>query len=212
MTLENFIELTNSFAVIETPNIRHFFINENTMRAQISRWCKTKKLEKLRSGAYILASTYRKKIISPLIAASTIIKPSYLSLEKALEYYGLIPEAVTTYTSVTTKRENTFTNSIGVFQYQHIQPSLFFAYRSLEEQGQSAFIAEPEKALLDTIYLKKIALTAAYLEQWRLQNLENIDVAKLYSYAKIYKQKFVENSTQILANYIEKEKGAYKTI
>ena len=62
---------------------------------------------------------------------------------------------------------------------------MFYGYRQLElSSGQQAFIACPEKALLDLIYLQPGGDSPAYLESLRLQNLEQFDLDKLHLYAE----------------------------
>ena len=76
------------------------------------------------------------------------------------------------YTSVTTMREGTFTSKAGKFDYRHIKEALFWGYNSVTLNKQTAFIASPEKALLDFFYLNRIKISLEYLEELRLQNLD----------------------------------------
>ena len=62
--------------------------------------------------------------------------------------------------------------TLGNFLFKHIKKSLFSGYRELEvEKGQRAFVATPEKSLLDLVYLTPHADRWEYLEELRLQNL-----------------------------------------
>jgi hypothetical protein len=82
-----------------------------------------------------------------------IYGPSYVSLETALHYYGLIPERVEAMTSVTCARGRRFFTPVGLFIYRGVPMN---AYRigidQVElESGRSFLIATPEKALADKI-------------------------------------------------------------
>ncbi|MCD4780606.1 MAG: hypothetical protein K8S27_08695 [Candidatus Omnitrophica bacterium] len=74
-------------------------------------------------------------------------------MEKVFEFHDLIPEAVNSFTSVIPKRHAYFETLIGRFDYRHIRESLFWGYQSVTLHGQTAFMALPEKALLDFFYL-----------------------------------------------------------
>jgi len=50
--------------------------------------------------------------------------------------------------------------------------------------GQKAFLATPEKALLDLIYLHPGADSPAYLAELRLQHLERLDLDELLRLAE----------------------------
>jgi len=147
---------------------------------QLSRWRKSGRLIQLRRGVYALSERYRKNDPHPFTAANLMQSASYVSLQSALEYHGLIPEYVPAVTSVTTGRPEQLDNSLGSFIYRHIQKALFFGYRRLDlGQGQSAFVAEPEKALLDLLYLTPGLGDSAYLRELRLQNLASLNMDRL---------------------------------
>lgn len=57
---------------------------------------------------------------------------------------------------------------------------MFIGYRLTEvSPGQRAFLARPEKALLDLAYLRPERDTPVYLKELRLQNLEGLDLDEL---------------------------------
>ena len=112
------------------------------------------------------------------------MRGSYISLQSALAHYGLIPEAVLHVTSVTTIRPGAWATPLGSFDFRRIKIELFFGYQSLEvAPDQHAFVALPEKALLDLIYLQPGGADRTYLDGLRLQNLERLDLARLQQLA-----------------------------
>ena len=121
---------------------------------QLSLWQKQQYIIKLKNGVYLFADEASR--VSPEEVAFHVYSPSYISLEKALSIYGLIPEMVYSVTSVTPRTTRSFKNRFGNFIYKHIKPSLFFGYREIKEDQSFYLLAEPEKALLDYLYLHKI--------------------------------------------------------
>ncbi len=212
MKLEDFIKITRDLPVIEIELLLAGIPNPDPLKVQISRWEKAGKLIQLKRGIYLLADPYRKTEVYELYIASVLKKPSYISLEKALEYYDLIPEAVKVYTSVTTKRAAKFSSPVGVFSYKHIKNSLFWGYKPVTLRQQTAFIATPEKALLDLIYLSGIKVSPEYLEGLRLQDIEQINLDILFEYAKRFKKPGMLRAAKLIKKYIQSYDDRGKTL
>ncbi len=203
MNWENFLKITNTLPLIDTKLLSAGSPDSKSLEVQIARWAKSGKLIQLRRGLYLLAESYRKNNPYEPFVASVLVNPSYISLEKALEYHNLIPEAVPTFTSVTTKRPGTFRTTIGVFEYQHIKRSLFWGYNSTTVNHQTAFIASPEKALLDFLYFRNQKITPPYLEELRLQNTDVVDGKKLMQCARKFEKTFMVKAAALLRKHIE---------
>lgn len=118
---------------------------------QLTRWVKKGYLLKIKNGIYIFKRDYEK--IKGEEIAATLYQPSYLSLESALSAYGFIPEIVYSYVSVTGKTNRIFDNKFGHFIYRHLKTELFWGYREVRTDTGRHLIAEPEKAILDYLYL-----------------------------------------------------------
>ena len=88
--------------------------------------------------------------------ANFIYGPSYVSLEWALSFYGLIPERVTVVTSVTTRpKKKFFKTPIGSFSYDYLRIARYsIGVTSSKRNGQLGEfrIATAEKALADTLF------------------------------------------------------------
>ncbi|OGX36844.1 MAG: hypothetical protein A3G91_02125 [Omnitrophica WOR_2 bacterium RIFCSPLOWO2_12_FULL_50_9] len=212
MRFDNFIKKTGNLPVIETEMMLAGDPDPNPIEVQFSRWEKAGKLIKLKRGFYVLAERYRKTAVSEFYIASILIRPSYISLEKALEYYHLIPEAVYAYTSLTTKRQGEFITKAGRFSYRHIQTSLFWGYESLKSDGQTAFVAHAEKALLDLVYIKHIKVSPDYLDELRLQNVENINIDRLLEYAERFHKPGILKAAGLIRRYVEEYKKGEKLL
>ncbi len=202
MEWEKFIEFTTGLPVINTELLLAGVSNTVPIKVQISRWQKSGKLIQLKRGVYVLSDIYRKIDVYEPYAAWLLKKPSYISLEKALEYHNVIPEAVPVYTCVTTKRPAKFVSGIGTFLYRHIKTALFWGYESVTVNHQTGFIAAPEKALLDLVYLNNITASLEYFQELRLQNIEKIDPKRLSDYAARFKKPRILKAAKVIEEYI----------
>jgi|SRR3989339_160896 len=120
--------------------------------AQLHLWKKRDYIHNIKRGLYYFVD--KKQDITVYDVAAILYEPSYISVETALHFYGVIPDITQTVTAVTTKTTRTFTNDFGTFIYQSIKPALFFGY-TVEQTSKGKYLfAEPEKALLDFLYLR----------------------------------------------------------
>jgi predicted transcriptional regulator of viral defense system len=143
---------------------------------QLSRWKQAGKIYQLCRGLYCLAPPFRKTKPHPFLIANRLLLASYVSLQSALAYYGMILEYVPMTISVTTNRPAQWETPVGIFDFRHIQVNFFEGYRFLDlGDNQGAFIASPEKALLDLVYLESGGDTHEYLSELRLNNLEGLN-------------------------------------
>ena len=156
---------------------------------QLSLWKKQGKLEQLKRGVYVFAQ--KRDELSPHEVSQLLYQPSYISLESALSYYGLIPEMVFAHTAVTTKATRSFENCYGRFTYRSIKPELYFGYQAHTTKHGVALLAEPEKALLDHLYLLPARQrTPEGLLALRINTellCETLDATKLQQYCAVYR-------------------------
>lgn len=86
------------------------------------------------------------------LIANHLLAPSYVSMQTALRYYGLIPEAVYTIQSMTFKAAKEFNTPVGNYCYYHISRETYPIGITQIKEGNSVYImATPEKALCDLI-------------------------------------------------------------
>lgn len=179
------------------------------MRNQLTRWQKKGLLVSLRKGMYLLNSQDRKVDIDRYTVANILYEPSYVSLESALNFYGLIPERVSDVTSVSTRKTLQFKNDLGNFLYQHIQPRAFRGFQKAGEGTNSFFMAEPEKAVVDFLYLNLSRFnndTREVLEEsYRFQNIEDLDPRRLREMAGLFHTKKLMRVVRDLTRWIEEE-------
>ena len=150
--------------------------NPREIRRQLSRWRQAGKIYQLRRGLYCLAPPFQKVNPHPFLVSNRMLSASYVSLQSALAYYGMIPEHVPVTTSVTTNRPALWETPLGIFDFRHIQVDFFYGYRLVDlGEKKQAFLASPEKALLDLVYLEPGGDTPDYLAELRLNNLDRLN-------------------------------------
>lgn len=140
--------------------LRHLIPGTDTSRyARINRALQAKEILQIRRGLYVLAPPYRKTTLQVRSLAQIMYGPSYISLESALSWHGLIPEAVYTLTSVSLGKSKTFETPVGIFSYTRVPQKTLFAGvdRLQEDQNPPVFMANPLKALLDYIYVHRVS-------------------------------------------------------
>ncbi|MFQ5721580.1 MAG: hypothetical protein ACE5GI_03735 [Candidatus Aminicenantales bacterium] len=148
---------------------------------------------------------------SQIFLANALYSPSYVSTTYALGYYDLIPERVVDLTSVTTKKTAKFANPIGTFLYQHLRTHLFFGFVEIkDENGFPVFIAEPEKAVLDFIYLNlrdfKDKDEDVFSLSFRFQNLEMLNKRKIMEFARRYNNPDVLETARRFLAFMKRER------
>jgi hypothetical protein len=184
MRFEELLQAVGEEPLFETGLLLAGRVDPGDVQRQLSRWADAGKLLQVRRGLYTLAPPYRKTNPHPFLVGNRLVRGSYVSLQSALSHHGLIPEGVPVTTSVTTGRPGHWQTPLGIYDFRHIQADWLTGYRRIQvAAGQEAFVATPEKALLDLIYLEPGADTPSYLEELRLQHLDRLDLDALASQA-----------------------------
>lgn len=161
----------------------------NKSGQNLDYWIKTRlasgEILALKKGLYVtklyLLTSMEKEKYGQYIA-NILRYPSYISLEYALNVYGVIPEGIFSITSITTKTPRDFDNSLGSFTYRNIKANLFSGFKNLMFGNNRIKFATKAKALFDFLYLKKVN----NIEDLRL----NLDV-------------FDENDKQEFGDYVD---------
>ncbi|MGC8879052.1 MAG: type IV toxin-antitoxin system AbiEi family antitoxin domain-containing protein [Anaerolineae bacterium] len=183
------------------------------VRRQLSRWVKAGRLYQLRRGLYAPAPPFQKVKPHPFVVANHLVRGSYVSCQSALAHYGLIPEYTPVVISVTAARPGRRETPFGIFEFRHIQPKLLRGYRQMDlGSGQKAFVATPEKALLDLIYLHPGADSPDYLRELRLQNLEQLNLDELKRLADLTSSPKLKRSVELVTGLAQAEAVEYETL
>jgi len=182
MKFEGLLNLVGDLPFFQTGLLLAGDVDPVDVRRQLSRWVRSGRIRQLRRGLYTLAPPYQNIIPHPFLIANALMPGSYVSAQSALAFYGLIPEYTPRTLSMTLLRPSQWA---GGFHFQHLAPHFFFGYQLVElSRGQQAFVAAPEKALLDLAHLTPGADSSNYLSQLRLQNMERLDLVRLNEFAR----------------------------
>lgn len=111
-------------------------------------------IQSIKKGLYVAGPALNiERKPEPFLIANHILGPSYVSVETALSFYGLIPERVYEIASMTTQAPRKFNTPLGTFTYTRL-PLPYYAFGIRSEKladDQYAMVASPEKALCDKI-------------------------------------------------------------
>lgn len=216
MEFDQLLNLLRDIPVFESALLLSGEAKPENVRLQLSRWKKSKRVFQLRRGLYAIAPPYQRVTPHPFMVANLIQRASYVSLQSALAFYGLIPETVQTTLSVTTRRPEHRNTSLGTFEFRHIQRDFLRGYRMTElqvsRQGQRALVATPEKALLDLVYLTPEGDTFDFLRELRLQNLDRLNLDELHRQVEFFDAPKMHRADRVITWLVQKETQELETI
>lgn len=170
---------------------------------KISEMEKKGDLIRLKQGLYVAAPYLTGQRISEEVMANQIYGPSYISLQYALRFYGLIPERVFMITSMTTRRSKMFHNALSWFEYVHVDEKVFpIGVKTITMDNSTFLIASPEKALCDLIsdisylnlrYRDEILVWLEEDIRFDMDELFRFDTSIMREYAKVGPKKNMIN-------------------
>ncbi len=198
--IEKYLAKNKSFIVEKSTlmsilsNLGYLSIND-----KISDLKKKGILISLKKGLYVYRSSINENVVSKELMANNLFGPSYISMDYALSFHGMIPEKVFHVTSVTTKRSVSFENHFGTFSYRQIATELFnLGLQIINSEWGNFLMASKEKALCDKMFLTKdLKITSLkdvfeFLEQdLRIETDEliNLNHSVIENYYRISKSK-----------------------
>lgn len=150
--------------------------NPNTLKSKVYFLVKNKKLIALHKSIYTVTKNYNKFEL-----AGKLKSPSYVSLETVLYKAGIIFQYSTDIVSISNVTKIIKCQKVD-YVYHKIKNNILFIKDGLKILD-TYFIATPERAFLDMIYLDK---------NYYFDNLSSIDWNKCFSLVKIYKNKELE--------------------
>jgi predicted transcriptional regulator of viral defense system len=122
---------------------------------------------------------------SPRDLVNVLREDSYVSLESGLREYGISTQSPRTLTCVTTDRPKEFKARTITISYRSISPRLYWGFVRKTTRYGGYLIAEPEKAILDWIYLSIQNGTTPALDEL---DFSSVDRLKLLNYARRFPQ------------------------
>lgn len=127
----------------------------------VNRALKDGSLIRLKRGCYVMARRHRRDPVHPFAIAQNLVPGSYISFETALSFHGWIPEAVFVTASVSPgrKSQDFSTPEFGTFSYHPLAINDYRFMTSVDRvplNGSVAFVAQPLRALMDLVALRKV--------------------------------------------------------
>ena len=147
--------------------------NRQTLYKKIARLEKAHIVQKLIKGKY----RFLFQPVNDYCIANFLYQPSYISLESALSFYGIITGFPYQIASVSVKPTKSIEIDQKEFRYSQIENSLFWGY----EKQEDFLIAEKEKALLDYVYFGVKGLRNLSFDE---MDFSEMNKNKLVTYAK----------------------------
>lgn len=135
----------------------------NTACIQASRLTTDGILKRIAKGVYCLND----RIPNDFEIANFLYKPSYISLESALAYYGILLQVPHSVTSITTKRAKKIISQGKAFVYSHLAQNYYSGY----VREKDFVIATPEKAIIDIVFFACYGRTVIHPEEWVLDSV-----------------------------------------
>lgn len=191
MIVMDFIDKVGPLGIFSIADIELLYPNIDKRR--LFEWKKKGYIVKIRNEWYCLPEFFE-ETYSSWIIANLVHAPSYISLESALNYYGLIPEGVFMTTSVTTKRPLRVAMAGSNYTYSYIKTALFNGYRLVDADRyqRKIRIADFEKAIVDFFYFRSNYKTIKAISELRFNEpvlRENLDIDRLFQYLENFENK-----------------------
>lgn len=164
--------------------------------ALVSRALKSGELLRLQRGHYCLANNLRDTLSHPFSVAQALVPLSYISFETALSWHGWIPEQVQVISSVLPGRKKKYYDipQFGSYSWYPLalnKSSHLAGVRRHQIDGQTFFIAQPLRALLDLACLRKMKWSglAEMVEGLRIETseLSRLNAADFCELEPVYK-------------------------
>lgn len=104
----------------------------------------------------------RRRVVAPFLTAPF---PGYVSFWSALAHHGMIEQIPRQVSVASLARARRIATTVGVYEVHHLAPGLFDGFHGSEESG---YLATPEKALFDTVYVRAAAGSRAFFPELTL--------------------------------------------
>lgn len=194
------MEILKQFGVVPVSSavLKSVLTDYKSVNTKIHALEKEGELIRLKKGLYVVSPKVTRQELLPELIANHLYGPSYVSMESALRYYGLIPERVYAVRSMTTKHNREFTNEVGLFTYREVTDEYFAIGVTQSKTDVPFLVASPEKALCDMIIytagltLRSTKAMEEYLShdlRFELDALRRFDVSIIEACVAVGKKK-----------------------
>lgn len=165
----------STLVLFTTKTLRDMFgdVSQATFFSLLTRLTKQNILQKIERDKYMLAGGHP----HDFSIANFLYEPSYISLESALNFHGILSQFPYEIASITPKKPVSKTLHGKTYRYVRIKQTHYWGY----EPMHGFLIAQPEKALLDLLYIQSKGLAIAHVDE---MNTSKLDGVRFAAYAK----------------------------
>lgn len=132
-------------------------------------------VRQVRRGLWALTTDIEPFVVTPFLTAPF---PAYVSVWSALSYHDMIEQIPREVSVASLSRGRRIVTSIGTFQIHHLAPEVFGGFEGSEKSG---YLATPEKAVFDTVYLRAAAGTQVYFPELLLPSSFDYAALKVWT-------------------------------
>lgn len=172
-------ELGKDFFSIQ--ELRKLFPDDAHIKMHLKRFMDAEIIMPITKGIY----TFSSHPVDVEKVATQIYYPSYISFESALAKYGIMNQGLNKLTLATTRHSKKMNLMKIECEYCQLKKDYFFGFQLLD----GVYLAEPEKALLDTLYLISLGKRKINYSEWYIDKLNK---KKIGQYSKKYSLKVKE--------------------
>lgn len=196
---ENLLNKSNKLFLTVNDIANNLSISKESAKVTANRYVKSGSLIRLKRNLYLTAEKFKRLNEAELFQIANYIQvPSYISLTSALSYYGITTQQLqNVIESISLKRSKVQIVKNIQFRYYKVKNSFYTGFR----MNNNYFIAQPEKAFADAVYLTSIGKYSV--------DFESIDFKKLNS-TKVAGFLETINSSSITINFWERLCKRYK--
>lgn len=201
-----YYEIKNKLSPLKVFSVEDLYTVDPDFRLEtIYDWEAKGWVNRLRSKKYIFAD-FKPSNHDLYLIANKLYDPSYVSLEMALNHYGIIPEMVARITSITTNKTLKLETKIGNFEYRTVDSSLFFGYQIITTDQITYKIASLEKTIVDYLYLNSQIVAIEDIQGLRFNEellREKLNREEMERILAIFDNKALSERVNLLLNYIK---------
>lgn len=190
------ITIDKATKILYTKGVSLFSINDakkvfniekdNTLYKLLQRLEKKDIIRRIENGKYLFSFLE----VSDFEIANFLTSPSYISLESALSFYGILSQFPYTITSITSKKSKRVIYEDKEYEFNHMESKYLYGFF----KKNNFLIASPEKALIDELYFVAKKLRIISLEELDLTNINKKhlkSIVKKYDYIPL--KRLVDN-------------------
>lgn len=181
---------TNDFAKISGKTLVYTNLSLHRLALQ-------GKVSRIEKGKYFLKETSLNEI------ASNIVRPSYLTALSAFYYYNIITQIPNVAYVASTRYHKSLQVEGSFIKFVKVKRDKFFGFARVG----NIFIAEPEKAVVDSLLMRKpqFVFAAEALENGLRKKI--INLKKLKDYSKRMRSKILSNRMKKLLESVNSQRG-----